>query len=153
MDPISLRTGACGRLWRTRKCTFRFHTDEKFLTSLAAARFLRSIILHGISMLEIEAQPITHTGPSHIYNLRRIPIWNTQFPTMYSPESPHCHSVLGLLQPICLYSAWLKWPWGRYTTIPCSNPRSWTIWTAKITGGETLSTLTACTRGARWWVS
>ena len=39
---------------------------RKFLNSLAAASFSRSILLHGIGMIEPEAQPITDNRPSQM---------------------------------------------------------------------------------------
>lgn len=72
--------------WWTLKYTLTFYTDEKFLTSLAAASFSRSIIVHGISMLEPKTQPITHNRPSQM--------------------SPHTHSNLKHTVPSNVF-AWV----------------------------------------------
>jgi len=66
---------------------------------------------------------------------------------------PHKLCVPGWLPHICLCLVWLKLPWRGYAMAPCSSPRSWTISTATFTGGGMLFTLTASTRGERWWVS
>jgi hypothetical protein len=91
----------------TRKCTLTFHTDKKFLTSLVADSFSWSIIVHEISMLEPEAQPITHNrlsqmSPQTHSNLKHTVPYNVfaWVPTLSfcSRLTPAYLFVLGLVE-------------------------------------------------------